>query len=109
MSRTIAIVGSGPGGMYAAQGLIDKDPACRVDVIERLPAPFGLIRAGVAPDHQKTKRVSKAFERTLVHDRVRYLGNVEVGQDIAISELILAFGLRRTIFSFGLPGCSKSL
>ena len=79
MSRTIAIVGSGPGGMYAAQGLLDKDTDCRVDIIERLPSPFGLIRAGVAPDHQKTKRVSKAFERTLAHERVRYLGNVEVG------------------------------
>ena len=101
MSRTIAIVGSGPGGMYAAQGLIDKDPACRVDVIERLPAPFGLIRAGVAPDHQKTKRVSKAFERTLIHDRVRYLGNVEVGRDIAISELIEIYDA--VVLAYGAP------
>ena len=80
MSRTIAVVGSGPGGMYAVQGLLDKTPDCRVDVIERLPSPFGLIRGGVAPDHQKTKRVSKAYERTLSDERVRYLGNVEVGR-----------------------------
>ena len=101
MSRTIAIVGSGPGGMYAAQGLIDKDPTCRVDVIERLPAPFGLIRAGVAPDHQKTKRVSRAFERTLIHDRVRYLGNVEVGQDITISELTAVYDA--VVLAYGAP------
>jgi adrenodoxin-NADP+ reductase len=101
MSRTIAIVGSGPGGMYAAQGLLDKDPDCRVDVIERLPSPFGLIRGGVAPDHQKTKRVSKAYERTLSNDRVRYLGNVEVGRDVTIAELLGLYDA--VVLAYGAP------
>lgn len=99
MTRSVAIVGSGPGGMYVAQGLIDKLPGCRVDVIERLPSPFGLIRGGVAPDHQKTKRVSRAFEKTLEADGVRYLGNVEIGRDVSVAELegiydavVLAYG-----------------
>ena len=101
MSRTIVIVGSGPGGMYAAQGFLDKDPECRVDVIERLPSPFGLIRGGVAPDHQKTKRVSKAYERTLSNDRVRYIGNVEVGKDIAVTELLRIYDA--VVLAYGAP------
>ena len=54
MTRSVAVIGSGPGGMYIAQGLIDKLPGCRVDVIDKLPSPCGLIRFGVAPDHQTT-------------------------------------------------------
>lgn len=101
MNRTIAVVGSGPGGMYAAQGLLDQDPDCRVDIIERLPSPFGLIRGGVAPDHQKTKRVSKAYERTLSHERVRYLGNVEVGRDVSIPELLGLYDA--VVLAYGAP------
>ena len=91
MTRTVAIVGSGPGGMYAAQGLLDKEPDCAVDVIERLPSPYGLIRGGVAPDHQKTKRVSRAYDRTMQDVRLRYLGNVEVGRDVSVAELLDAY------------------
>jgi len=101
MSRTIAVVGSGPGGMYAVQGLLDKLPDCRVDVIERLPSPFGLIRGGVAPDHQKTKRVSKAYERTLSDERVRYLGNVEVGRDVSVLELLGMYDA--VVLAYGAP------
>ena len=101
MSRTIAVVGSGPGGMYAVQGLLDKLPDCRVDVIERLPSPFGLIRGGVAPDHQKTKRVSKAYERTLSDERVRYLGNVEVGRDVSVPELLGLYDA--VVLAYGAP------
>ena len=101
MNRTIAVVGSGPGGIYAAQGLLDKDPNCRIDVIERLPSPFGLIRGGVAPDHQKTKRVSKAYERTLNHERVRYFGNVEVGRDVSIPELLEIYDA--VVLAYGAP------
>jgi adrenodoxin-NADP+ reductase len=101
MSRTIAVVGSGPGGMYAVQGLLDKLPDCRVDVIERLPSPFGLIRGGVAPDHQKTKRVSKAYERTLSDERVRYLGNVEVGRDVSVPELLGMYDA--VVLAYGAP------
>tara|TARA_B100000686_G_scaffold251443_1_gene261910 strand:- start:2134 stop:3462 length:1329 start_codon:yes stop_codon:yes gene_type:complete len=101
MKSTIAIVGSGPGGMYAAQGLLDKDPDCRVDIVERLPSPFGLIRGGVAPDHQKTKKVSKAYERTLANPRVRYFGNVEVGRNVSIPELMELYNV--VILAYGAP------
>ena len=101
MSRTFAIVGSGPGGMYAAQGLLDKAPDCRIDIIERLPCPFGLIRGGVAPDHQTTKRVARAYERTMLDERVRYLGNVEVGRDISVAELLDAYDA--VVLAYGAP------
>ncbi|MEE2998220.1 MAG: FAD-dependent oxidoreductase, partial [Pseudomonadota bacterium] len=101
MGRSIAVVGSGPGGMYAVQGLLDKNPDCRVDVIERLASPFGLIRGGVAPDHQKTKRVSKAYERSLSDERVRYLGNVEVGRDIKVQDLLGMYDA--VILAYGAP------
>jgi ferredoxin--NADP+ reductase len=87
--------------VYAAQGLLDKDPDCRVDVIERLPSPFGLIRAGVAPDHQKTKRVAKAYERTLSDERVRYLGNVEAGRDVSVPELLSVYDA--VVLAYGAP------
>ena len=85
--------------MYVAQGLIDKSPGCRVDVFDRLPSPFGLIRGGVAPDHQTTKRISRAFEKTMLSDGVRFIGNVEIGRDLEIGEIeriydavVLAYG-----------------
>ena len=64
MTITVAIVGSGPSGFYTADALLKKDVDCEIDIIERLPAPHGLIRYGVAPDHQKTKNVSRSFDRT---------------------------------------------
>ena len=63
-SRSIAIVGSGPGGMYVAQALVEKAPGSKIDIIDRLPTPFGLIRGGVAPDHQHTKRGDKKYSST---------------------------------------------
>lgn len=105
MTRTVAIVGSGPGGMYAAQGLLDKEPDCAVDVIERLPSPYGLIRGGVAPDHQKTKRVSRAYDRTMQDERIRYLGNVEVGRDVSVAELLDAYDA--VVLACGAPRDNK--
>ncbi len=87
--------------MYAVQGLLDKLPDCRVDVIERLPSPFGLIRGGVAPDHQKTKRISKTYEQTLAEERVRYLGNVEVGRDIKVPDLLEIYDA--VVLAYGAP------
>ena len=101
MSRSVAVVGSGPGGMYVAQGLIDKLPGCRVDVFDRLPSPFGLIRGGVAPDHQKTKRVSRAFEKTMLAEGARFIGNVEVGRDIEIGALEEAYDA--VVLAYGAP------
>jgi ferredoxin--NADP+ reductase len=87
MSLSIAIVGSGPAGFYTADALLKSDADCRIDILERLPAPYGLIRFGVAPDHEKTKNVMRAFARTASQERVNYYGNVEVGRDIGLQEL----------------------
>jgi ferredoxin--NADP+ reductase len=88
MSLNVAIVGSGPAGFYTAEALLKGEGAeVQIDIIDRLAAPFGLIRAGVAPDHQTTKRVAEAFERTALRDEVRYFGNVEVGGKVSLDEL----------------------
>lgn len=76
----VAVIGSGPSGLYTAEALLAGDPAVHVDVIDRLPAPYGLVRYGVAPDHVKMKSVIRALVRTFDDsDRVRFLGNVHVG------------------------------
>ena len=88
MPLSVVIVGSGPAGFYAAEALLKSGEAdVRVDILDRLPTPFGLIRAGVAPDHQTTKKVAKSFERTALRDEVRYYGNVDVGRDVRLPEL----------------------
>ncbi|MBT3989248.1 MAG: ferredoxin-NADP reductase [Rhodospirillaceae bacterium] len=87
MSASFAIVGSGPSGMYSADALLKKFPDCTVDVFDKIPMPFGLIRYGVAPDHFKTKNTARQFDRTLSLDNVRYLGNVEIGRDLSVEEL----------------------
>jgi ferredoxin--NADP+ reductase len=87
MPVTIAIVGAGPSGFYTAEALSKSPVDCRVDIIERLPAPYGLIRYGVAPDHEKTKNVTRSFDRTAGHERVGYYGNVEIGRDLSLDQL----------------------
>ncbi|MFQ5535093.1 MAG: FAD-dependent oxidoreductase [Sphingomonadales bacterium] len=87
MGRSFVIVGSGPSGFYAAEALLQKVQDCRIDIIERMPAPFGLVRYGVAPDHEKTKNVSRAYDRVLARDEVRFFGNVEVGRDVDLGAL----------------------
>ncbi len=87
MGISVAIVGSGPSGFYTADALVKSDVDCEVDIIERLPAPHGLIRYGVAPDHQTTKNVSRAFDKTSGDAAVRYWGNVEVGRDVSLDRL----------------------
>lgn len=83
----VAIVGSGPSGFYAAESLVKSDLDVYVDIFERLPCPYGLVRLGVAPDHQKIKNVIKVFERIAGRSNVTFLGNVAVGQDITVDEL----------------------
>ena len=87
MSASVCIVGAGPAGLYAADAIIRKRKDARVDVLDRLPSPFGLVRAGVAPDHQGTKAITRQFERTLARPGVRFMGNVAVGRDVALFEL----------------------
>ena len=84
----VAVVGSGPAGFYAAGALLSADPPVEVDMIERLPTPWGLVRLGVAPDHPKLKSVSRAFERIAERPGFRFLGNVEVGRDLHHADLV---------------------
>ena len=83
----VAVVGSGPAGFYAAAALLAADPPAEVDLLERLPTPWGLVRLGVAPDHPNIKAVSRAFERTATRPGFRFFGNVEVGRDVTHEEM----------------------
>ncbi|HEX8655177.1 MAG TPA: FAD-dependent oxidoreductase [Allosphingosinicella sp.] len=85
----VAIVGSGPAGYYSAEALQKAlgEEGVRIDMIDRLPVPYGLIRFGVAPDHQSIKAVSKRYEKVALSPGVRFVGNVCVGKDVTISEL----------------------
>jgi ferredoxin--NADP+ reductase len=87
----VAVVGSGPAGFYAADALLRATPAASVDLFERLPVPFGLVRFGVAPDHQSIKRVQAAFEKTAKCAGFRFFGNVELGRDVTVSELLSGY------------------
>jgi ferredoxin--NADP+ reductase len=109
----IAIVGAGPAGYFAAQALqnlADENHTFEIDMIERLPTPWGLVRSGVAPDHPKIKTVSKVFEKIASHENFRLFANVEIGSDISVTQLqekydavIIATGssLGKTL---GIPG-----
>jgi NADPH-dependent glutamate synthase beta subunit-like oxidoreductase len=83
----IAIVGSGPAGCYLAERLVREAPGSRIDIIDRLPTPYGLVRAGVAPDHQSTKAIARIFDRVLTRNGVAFWGNVEIGRDVTLDEL----------------------
>ncbi len=86
--RHIAIIGSGPAGYYSAEAAQKKfGSEVRIDIIDRLPVPFGLIRFGVAPDHQSIKAVSGRYEKVALSDNVRFVGNVTVGKDVSVDEL----------------------
>ncbi len=83
----VAIVGSGPSGFYAAEALFKSDRIVLVDMFDRLPTPFGLVRGGVAPDHPKIKNVTKVYDKIAQHERFSFLGNVNIGKDIKVEEL----------------------
>jgi ferredoxin--NADP+ reductase len=83
----VAVVGAGPAGIYAADILTKEHDGARVDLIERLPAPFGLVRYGVAPDHPRLKEIIKALDRVVGRERIRFLGNVEYGTDLKLDDL----------------------
>lgn len=87
MTAKIAIIGSGPAGFYTAEALLKELDGPQIDIIERYPTPFGLIRYGVAPDNQSIKKVAKRFEKTALSEGVRFLGNVTVGKDVSLDEL----------------------
>ncbi len=84
----VAIIGSGPAGFYAAEALLKRaDVRVDVDVFDRLPTPYGLVRGGVAPDHQKIKAVSRVFANTAARPTFRFLGNVQLGRDVTVDDL----------------------
>jgi ferredoxin--NADP+ reductase len=84
----VAVVGAGPAGIYAADALAGQDDvAVAVDLIDRLPTPFGLVRHGIAPDHAKMRALRETLHHTLDHERVRFVGNVEIGTDLSLAEL----------------------
>ena len=85
--RRVAIVGSGPSGFYAADALLKDERNLQVDIVDRLPTPFGLVRGGVAPDHQKIKNVIRVYERTAGNERCGFIGNVMVGRDVSVADL----------------------
>jgi ferredoxin--NADP+ reductase len=86
--RHIAIIGSGPAGYYTAEAAQKQwGDDVRVDIFDMLPVPYGLIRTGVAPDHQSIKGVSRRYETTALSDNVRFVGNVKIGRDVSIAEL----------------------
>ena len=84
----VAVVGSGPSGFYAAEALlVAAGVVAHVDVVERMPVPYGLVRFGVAPDHPKLKEVILTYARIAQHERFRLVANVEVGSDVSVDEL----------------------
>jgi ferredoxin/flavodoxin---NADP+ reductase len=88
----VAVVGSGPAGFYAADALLKSDdPAVEVDLVDRLPTPWGLVRLGVAPDHENIKAVSRAFEKTAARPGFRFFGNVEVGSTVSHEDLVALY------------------
>ena len=106
----VAIVGAGPAGAFAAAGLLRNHGDVEIDLLERLPTPWGLLRGGVAPDHQEIKRLDETFDRQTLRRGCRFFGNVEVGVDISHAELmqhydavIYATGAQ-TDKSLGIPG-----
>jgi ferredoxin/flavodoxin---NADP+ reductase len=84
----VAVVGAGPAGFYVAEHLLRRgDVVVHVDMFDRLPTPYGLVRAGVAPDHQKIKFVTSAFDKVAVHEHFRFFGGVELGKDVSVADL----------------------
>jgi ferredoxin/flavodoxin---NADP+ reductase len=100
MTLRVAIVGSGPAGFYAADQLLKQD-AVEVDMFDRLPTPYGLVRAGVAPDHPKIKSVIRLYQRTAELAGFRFFGGVEIGADIGTSELAERF--HAVVYAYGSP------
>jgi ferredoxin/flavodoxin---NADP+ reductase len=98
----IAVIGSGPAGFYASGHLL-KDPGGRieVDMFERLPTPWGLVRSGVAPDHPKIKSVTRVYEKTAAHPRFRYFGNITFGEHLSRRELLAHY--HAIVYATGSP------
>lgn len=106
----VAVVGAGPAGFYTTEALLRGDRPLQVDVFDRLPTPYGLVRAGVAPDHQKLKAAIRVYEKVAQRAGFAFIGNVTVGRDVSIEELrrfydavVLSYGAE-TDKRLGIPG-----
>jgi ferredoxin--NADP+ reductase len=97
----VAIIGAGPAGFYTAEALLKLHEAVDIDLIERLPTPYGLVRYGVAPDHPEIKSVTRLYDRTATDPRVRFLGNVEYGRDLDHEDLERYY--HAIVFAVGSP------
>ncbi|XP_034249133.1 NADPH:adrenodoxin oxidoreductase, mitochondrial-like [Thrips palmi] len=109
-STKICVVGGGPAGFYAAQHIVKALPNSEIDIFERLPVPFGLVRFGVAPDHPEVKNVINTFTKTAKNPQVRFAGNVNFGTDVSLQDLkeayhavLLTYGAEEDK-TFGIPG-----
>lgn len=106
----VAVIGAGPAGFYTTEALLRSDRKVEVDLIDRLPTPYGLVRAGVAPDHQKLKNAIRVYEKVAQRPGFAFLGNVHVGRDVSVEELrrfydavVLSYGAE-TDKRLGIPG-----
>jgi ferredoxin--NADP+ reductase len=97
----VAVIGAGPSGFYATDALLKQREDVSIDLIDRLPTPYGLVRYGVAPDHQKIKSVTRLYERTCGDERVRFLGNVEFGRDLTHEDVMRHY--HAVIYAVGAP------
>ena len=95
----VALIGAGPAAFYAAEQLLQRAPATEIDLFDRLPTPFGLVRYGVAPDHQKIKSVTKGYTSVALDPRVRFFGNVGYGEHLALDDLRRCYG--QAVFATG--------
>ena len=105
MSISVAIIGAGASGFYTAKALFDQGVDCTVDMIEKFPSPYGLIRYGIAPDHPYTDGVIKSFEKVAANKRFEFFGNVNVGRDISLLELRSLYDV--VVLAIGAPADSK--
>jgi ferredoxin--NADP+ reductase len=95
----VAIVGTGPSGFYTAEHLLKRHPSIEIDLFDRLPTPFGLVRGGVAPDHQKIKSVIRVYEKIAANPAVRFFGNVTIGRDLTREELLRHY--HAVVYAYG--------
>jgi len=105
MSLRVAIVGAGPSGCFTAQALLKLRPDAAVTILDALPVPYGLVRYGVAPDHQGTKAVTRQFDRLFTRQGVTFAGNVTLGRDLTLAELQAGFDA--VVLATGLHGDRK--
>ena len=102
----VAVVGSGPAAFYTAEALFKTGPTgVKVDLFDRLPVPFGLVRGGVAPDHQKIKSVTRVYDKIAANDGFRFFGNVQLGRDVSVEDLNARY--HHVVYAFGCESDNK--